>query len=95
MSSAISPGSVANQASIAAQAPKDFIWSLPHPMQLISTFLSLVVPVADFLPRNIDIGRVRLSEFLRLTAVNLIREVLYVAAVLHQLLEESNCMPTL
>ena len=64
-------------------------------MQLISTFLSLVVPVQDFLPKDIDMGRVRLSKFLRLTVMNLIQGVLYVAAVLHQLLEESNCIPTL
>ena len=78
------------QVSIAAQALKDFTWSFPHPMQLISTFLSLVVPVPDFLPK--DMGRVRLSEFLRLTAVNLIQGVLYVAAAL---LGESNCIPAL
>ena len=64
-------------------------------MQLISTFLTLKVPVPDFLPEDIDMGRVRLSEFLRLGVVNLIQGVLYVAAVLYQLLEESNCNPTL
>ena len=64
-------------------------------MQLIITFLSLLLPVPDFLPKDIDMGRVRLSEYRRLTAMNLFQGVLYVAAILPQLLEESNCIPTL